>query len=112
MKKKQVLLFNDEFSIDLSSNKNWNHVVGVTSTDFQYYTKNKENRWESMRENFILDVLQLYTWWVHSYVKNGALHIKPTLRVDRHGDDFLKKGYLDLTEEGCDPKAVGKRCIM
>jgi len=42
---KLELLWNDEFSVDdLSSSKNWKHVVGVTSTGFQYYTNDKENR--------------------------------------------------------------------
>jgi len=33
------------------------------------------------------------------------LNIQPTLTSDRFGDDFLEKGYLDLIEEGCDPKS-------
>ncbi len=48
----------------------------------------------------------------NSYVENGVLYIKPTLTVDRYGNDFLKNGYLDLIEEGCDPKVVDKQCIM
>ncbi len=43
-KEKRGLLFNDEFSVDLNFNKNWNHVTGVNSIDFQYFTNNKENR--------------------------------------------------------------------
>ena len=44
MKDKEKLLFNDDFSIDFESNKNWNRVVGVTPLGFQYFTDNKENR--------------------------------------------------------------------
>jgi len=45
-------------------------------------------------------------------VENGILFIKPTLTVDRYGDNFLKNGYLDLIEEGCDPKVADQRCIL
>ena len=42
--------------------------------EFQYYTNNRTN----------------------SYVKNGVLHLKPTLTNDIYGDDFLVSGELDL----------------
>ena len=48
----------------------------------------------------------------NSYVENGILFIKPTLTVDRYIEEFLKSGYLDLIEEGCDPRAADKRCVL
>jgi len=50
---------------------------------------------------------------IRSYVKNGILHIKPTLTADRFKKGFLTGGVLDLTDEGCDPSTDdGKQCIM
>ena len=42
-----------------------------------------------------------YLFFDKSYVKNGILHIKPTLTADRYGKEFLSKGTLDLSDEGC-----------
>ena len=36
-----------------------------------------------------------------SYVRDGVLHIRPTLTADRFGEDFLYNGTLDLWPEGC-----------
>lgn len=36
-----------------------------------------------------------------SYVRDGVLHIRPTLTADRFGQDFLYNGTLDLWPEGC-----------
>lgn len=36
-----------------------------------------------------------------SYVRDGVLHIRPTLTADRFGEDFLYNGTLDLRPEGC-----------
>jgi len=44
MKDKARLLFNDDFSIDFNSNKNWKRVIGVTPVGFQYFTDSNENR--------------------------------------------------------------------
>lgn len=109
------LLWNDEFSVeDLSSSKNWKHVVGVTSTGFQYYTKNKENR---LIKNIICYYKVTYRFIFYlclfSYVKNGILHIKPTLTADRFKKGFLNGGVLDLTDEGCNPAAAdGNQCVV
>ena len=37
---------------------------------------------------------------MHSYVRDGILYIKPTLTVDRFGEDLLYNGVLDLNQEG------------
>ena len=47
--------------------------------EFQYYRNNAKN----------------------SYVKNGLLHIVPTLTADEYGEDFIYNGELNLWDEGC-----------
>ena len=48
-----------------------------------------------------------YSYWlIHnlcgcSFVRDGVLHIRPTLTAERFGDDFLYNGTLDLRSKGC-----------
>ena len=77
------LIFRDDFNkLDFQT---WEHLKTAAYTgnkEFQYYTNNRTN----------------------SYVKNGVLHLKPTLTNDTYGDDFLVSGKLDLWGNG--PGAV------
>ncbi|KAJ3412155.1 hypothetical protein HDV05_001130 [Chytridiales sp. JEL 0842] len=64
--------FRDDFDyLDLSR---WKHDItmrGGGNWEFQWYTNNRTN----------------------SYVKNGTLHLRPTLTADNIGESFLRNGY-------------------
>ena len=69
------LILEDNF--DTLDHDLWQHEItasGGGNWEFQYYTNNRSN----------------------SFVKNGVLHIKPTLTKDTFSEQFLTKGVLDL----------------
>eukprot|EP00794_Sanderia_malayensis_P012291 gene12291-13556_t len=74
------LIFEDNFdSLDFDT---WQHAVSMMSlghNEFQVYVNNRSN----------------------SFVRDGALYLKPTLTSDTYGEDFLKSGTLDLWGERC-----------
>jgi len=75
-----ALIFNEEF--DELDESRWTHYVSGNrggNWEFQYYRNNAKN----------------------SYVKNGLLHIVPTLTADEYGEDFIYNGELNLWDEGC-----------
>uniref|UniRef100_A0A6P7GWK3 Beta-1,3-glucan-binding protein-like n=1 Tax=Diabrotica virgifera virgifera TaxID=50390 RepID=A0A6P7GWK3_DIAVI len=72
------IIFEDNFD-ELDLNK-WNHeqtLGGGGNWEFQWYTNDRNN----------------------SYVKDGELHIRPTLLADQYGNDFLYSGTIDLGKE-------------
>ncbi|KAK4020527.1 hypothetical protein OUZ56_002493 [Daphnia magna] len=74
------LIFQEEF--DFLNTSRWQHIITAWrggNNEFEYYTDRPEN----------------------SYVRDGVLHIRPTLTADRFGQDFLYNGTLDLWPEGC-----------
>jgi len=69
------IMFEDNF--DTFNLENWQHEVtmsGGGNWEFQVYSNTRQN----------------------SYVRNGVLHIKPTLTNDRFGDGFVESGSLSL----------------
>lgn len=50
--------------------------------------------------------------FLYSFVKDGVLHIRPTLTADRFGEDFLYEGTLDLWPEGCNAYADSNGCVV
>nr|XP_022908360.1 beta-1,3-glucan-binding protein-like [Onthophagus taurus] len=69
------LIFEENF--DTLDFKKWQHentLGGGGNWEFQWYTNNRTN----------------------SFVKNGLLHLKPTLTADHMGEPFLSSGTLDL----------------
>lgn len=73
------LVWHEPFEGPEISTDNWKHEVsawGGGNAEFQVYTPDSEN----------------------SYIKDGTLHIKPTLLVDKFGDGFLKNGVLDVAK--------------
>ena len=54
--------------------------------------------------------LIIYFFLMTSYVKNGFLHIKPTLTTDHYGESFLYNGTLNL--QGCNINYDGNSCRM
>jgi len=69
------LIFADEFNtLDFAT---WGHEItmsGGGNWEFQVYSNNRQN----------------------SFVRDGALHIKPTLTNDYYGDNFAETGTLSL----------------
>ena len=76
----EILLWSEEF--DSLNESVWQHFVTTwrANHEFQYYRNNISN----------------------SYVRDGILHLIPTLTADEFGDDFLQGGSLDLWDEGCE----------
>ncbi|XP_028132021.1 beta-1,3-glucan-binding protein-like [Diabrotica virgifera virgifera] len=73
------VIFNENF--DTFELETWEHertLGGRSHNDqFQWYLNNRSN----------------------SFVRDGILHIKPTLLADDRGEDFLYNGTLDLNKE-------------
>jgi len=77
---KGELIFYDEFEV--LDESVWTHQVsGARGNNwaFQYYRNSRKN----------------------SFVRDGALHIQPTLTSDEYGEDFIYNGKIDLWEQGC-----------
>lgn len=69
------LIFEDNF--DTLNFDTWQHEItagGGGNWEFQYYTNNRTN----------------------SYVRDGALYLKPTLTEDKYGAGFVTSGNLEL----------------
>lgn len=49
-------------------------IISLQNWEFQIYNNNRSN----------------------SFIKDGKLHIKPTLTADQYGEDFLANGVLNL----------------
>lgn len=76
-------IFEDNFDT-LDSNK-WEHentLAGGGNWEFQWYTNDRKN----------------------SFVRDGKLHIRPSLTSDIYGESFLSSGTIDLNKE------PGDRC--
>ncbi|XP_050515652.1 beta-1,3-glucan-binding protein-like [Diabrotica virgifera virgifera] len=84
------IIFEDNFD-ELDLNK-WNHeqtLGGGGNWEFQWYTNDRNN----------------------SYVKDGELHIRPTLLADQYGNDFLYSGTIDLGKECTNSEWFGCRRV-
>ena len=69
------LIFNEEFErFDFSTWKHMQTCAATGNKEFQYYINNRTN----------------------SFVKDGVLHLKPTLTNDTYNNWFLTAGTLDL----------------
>ena len=72
----ETLVWSDEF--DTLDESKWGHLVTTHPVgDFQYYRDNRANSW----------------------VRDGLLHIMPTLTARQYGEEFLYTGTLDLHTE-------------
>lgn len=85
------LIFADNFdSLDFST---WQHEVTMVSGgngEFQYYANNRSN----------------------SFIRDGALYLKPTLTTDTYGEGFLTSGTLDLWSERCTSHKDNYGCYL
>ncbi|XP_055373030.1 beta-1,3-glucan-binding protein-like [Condylostylus longicornis] len=69
------LIFEDNFdTLDFSKWQHENTLAGGGNWEFQWYTNNRSN----------------------SFVKNGNLHIRPTLTSDIFGEEFLMSGTINI----------------
>lgn len=98
------LIFQEEF--DFLNTSRWQHIITAWrggNNEFEYYTDRPENRYNIFHQ-FLTALIRstLYAnFCFQSYVRDGVLHIRPTLTADRFGQDFLYNGTLDLWPEGC-----------
>ncbi|XP_065557525.1 beta-1,3-glucan-binding protein-like isoform X1 [Artemia franciscana] len=86
----QNLIWQEEF--DTLDTNVWEHLITGWrggNWEFQYYSDRPEN----------------------SFVRDGILHIKPTLTADRFSEEFLYNGVLDLNQEGCNIN-IDNGCII
>lgn len=71
----EKLIFSDEFNtLNFTT---WQHEItagGGGNWEFEYYTNNRTN----------------------SFVKDGVLHLQPTLTADKLGEDGVRTGTLEL----------------
>jgi len=69
------VIFEDNFdTLNLEKWQHENTLAGGGNWEFQWYTNNRSN----------------------SFVKDGKLHIRPTLTSDIYGEKFLTSGFLQL----------------
>lgn len=82
LKTSEVLVFSDEF--DSFDTQRWKHeqtLGGGGNWEFQYYCNNRSN----------------------SFVKDGVLHLKPTLLSETIGEDKVRGGNYNMDIWGNDP---------
>ncbi|XP_076438938.1 beta-1,3-glucan-binding protein-like [Babylonia areolata] len=94
LRRRATTVFHDDFTSGRIDPSKWTHdimAVGRSSGHFQMWTPEKAN----------------------SYVQNGILYIRPTLTVDRFGQDIVNHGTIDVKElwGECHPDWGGDSCI-